>query len=140
MFDLSVVTPQGPVLEAQVDEMTAPGVLGEFGVLQGHIPFVSAVKTGVLSWRRGGERGRLAVGPGFVEVDVKGAVTAVLQRAVPGDKVDPAAAEGLQKDAEGRLKKAGTGGDQGQAELARAQEDLSWAQAQLQAQSPGKSG
>ncbi len=132
MFELSIVTPQGPVLETQVEEVTAPGVEGEFGVLQGHIPFISATKAGVLSWRRGGERGKVAVGPGFVEVDVKGAVVALMQRAVKGEQVDGAAAEGLLKDAEGRLKKA-PGEESGRAEKMRAQADLEWAQAQLQA-------
>ena len=66
---LSVVTPTGVAFEQQVDEVTVPGLLGEFGVLPGHIAVLSAVKAGVLSYRAGTERGRLAVGEGFAEVD-----------------------------------------------------------------------
>ena len=40
---LSVTTPQGALVEADVDEVTAPGALGEFGVLPGHVPFLSAL-------------------------------------------------------------------------------------------------
>jgi len=32
-----------------VDEIAAPGALGEFGVLPGHVPFMTALKPGVLS-------------------------------------------------------------------------------------------
>mgnify|MGYP000612005789 CR=1 FL=1 len=93
MFELSVVTPQGPTLESvQVDEVTAPGVEGEFGVLPGHIPFISATKAGVLSYRKGGETSRVAVGPGYVEVDMKGAVAVLVRkdhdRCVPGIQAD----------------------------------------------------
>ena len=48
---LDVVTPQRPALNAEVDEVTAPGVRGEFGVLPGHTPFLTALKAGMLTWR-----------------------------------------------------------------------------------------
>ena len=35
---LSVTTPRGAVVETEIDEITAPGTLGEFGVLPGHVP------------------------------------------------------------------------------------------------------
>jgi F-type H+-transporting ATPase subunit epsilon len=124
MAQLSVLTPQGVVLEREVDEVTVPGVAGEFGVLEGHVPFVSATKAGVLSWRRGAERGKVALGPGFAEVDEKGAVGVLVQRAALGERVDRAQAEALRLEAEGRLKKGA--GDQ-----RLAQADLDWAEAQL---------
>jgi F-type H+-transporting ATPase subunit epsilon len=65
---LSVTTPRGALVDTEVDELTAPGELGEFGVLPGHVPLMSALKPGVL-WYKGRERsGVLAVGQGFLQV------------------------------------------------------------------------
>ena len=75
---LTVVTPRGVVLDRDVDEIRAPGLLGEFGVLPGHVPVVSAVRDGTLLWRHKGEEGRIHTGEGFVEVDRTGNVSAVV--------------------------------------------------------------
>ena len=48
---LSLTTPRGAVVDLDVDEVTAPGALGEFGVLPGHVPLMSALKPGVLVYR-----------------------------------------------------------------------------------------
>lgn len=65
---LEVVTPKGTLLSQEADEVTAPGVLGEFGVLPGHVPFLTGLRPGVLSYRHGGSSGVVAVGAGYVEV------------------------------------------------------------------------
>ena len=132
MFELSVVTPQGALAGAaavQVDEVTAPGAAGEFGVLPGHIPFISATKAGVLTYRKGGEKTRVAVGPGFVEVDMKGGVVVLVQRAVLGDKIDGDKAAEQQRDLEAKL----AGGGVSEADRQRLQDDLAWAKAQQDA-------
>jgi F-type H+-transporting ATPase subunit epsilon len=90
-----------------VDEVTVPGKLGEFGILPGHIALLSATRPGVVSYRAGGERGRLAVGEGFAECDGKDRVVVLAKRAVPAAKIDRATAE--------------------------ADEDKEWGQAQLDA-------
>ena len=122
MLTLSVVTPEGQVHTQSVDEVTVPGLLGEFGVLPGHIALLSAVKPGVLRYRSGGERGRIAIGPGFAEVDGKGAVVALVNKAARGEKIDRAVAEKALQDAEARAKT----GDRS------AEADSAWAQAQLE--------
>ena len=43
---LEIVTPYMKVVDAEVDEVTATGMLGEFGVLPGHAPFASFVRLG----------------------------------------------------------------------------------------------
>ena len=43
---LEIVTPRGRALLASVDEVTAPSVEGEFGVLPGHLPLLAALRTG----------------------------------------------------------------------------------------------
>jgi F-type H+-transporting ATPase subunit epsilon len=75
---LTVTTPRGYLVQIEADEIAAPGVMGEFGVLPGHIPLMSVLKPGVLSYRtRDGVR-YLAVGDGLLQV----------ARTADGDKVD----------------------------------------------------
>jgi F-type H+-transporting ATPase subunit epsilon len=65
---LSVTTPRGALVDAEVDEVTAPGALGEFGVLPGHVPFLSVLKPGVFVFRTKEGARYLAVGDGVLEV------------------------------------------------------------------------
>jgi F-type H+-transporting ATPase subunit epsilon len=65
---LSVTTPRGALVDTEVEEVTAPGVQGEFGVLPGHVPLMSALSPGVLIYRAKDHSGILAVGPGFLQV------------------------------------------------------------------------
>jgi F-type H+-transporting ATPase subunit epsilon len=64
---LEIVTPKGRALAASVDEVTAPSVQGEFGVLPGHLPLLAAIRTGIVTYRMGTESKRCAVGAGFAE-------------------------------------------------------------------------
>ena len=66
-IDLEIVTPKGRALSCQCDEVTAPSVQGEFGVLPGHLPVVAALRTGIVSYRSGADTKRVAVGSGFAE-------------------------------------------------------------------------
>jgi F-type H+-transporting ATPase subunit epsilon len=66
---LSVTTPRGAIVDTNVDEITAPGLLGEFGVLPGHVPLMAALKPGVLTYRLHDQSAAtLAVGEGFLQV------------------------------------------------------------------------
>jgi F-type H+-transporting ATPase subunit epsilon len=66
-IDLEIVTPKGKALSCTCDEVTAPSVQGEFGVLPGHLPIVAALRTGVVTYRQGSETKKCAVGAGFAE-------------------------------------------------------------------------
>ena len=65
---LSITTPRGAIVEADIDEITAPGLVGEFGVLPGHVPLMAALKPGVLTYRTGDKTRTLAVSQGFLQV------------------------------------------------------------------------
>src|ERR1700723_2638146 len=64
---LEIVTPKGRALTASVDEVTAPSVEGECGVLPGPLPLLAALRTGIVTYKEGGETKRCAVGAGFAE-------------------------------------------------------------------------
>lgn len=66
-IELEIVTPKGRALTASVDEVTAPSVNGEFGVLPGHLPVVAALRTGLVTYRQGSESKKVAVAQGFAE-------------------------------------------------------------------------
>jgi len=98
----SLTTPRGALVDTEVDEITAPGEIGEMGILPGHVPLMSALKPGVLTYRTANHSGVVAVGQGFLQVaPLPGAADAqardrvlvlVDQAAAAGD-VDRSAAE-----------------------------------------------
>lgn len=78
---LEVLTPQRTALNADVDEVTVPGLAGEFGVLPGHTPFLTALKEGTLSWRGKSGAGALHIGAGYCEVDGADRIVVLTQSA-----------------------------------------------------------
>lgn len=65
---LEVVTPEKVLVSTDADIVAAPGTLGEFGILEGHVPFLSALLPGELRYTSNGKSERLAVAEGFLEV------------------------------------------------------------------------
>ena len=65
---LDIVTPERRVLSESVDMTTIPGLNGELGILPGHTPLISQLKTGILSYTKDGKTSQLHVSGGFVEV------------------------------------------------------------------------
>jgi len=65
---LEIVTPERIVVAEDVDEVVLPGIEGEFGVLHGHIPFLTALKVGILTYKKDDVEEHLAVSWGYVEV------------------------------------------------------------------------
>jgi len=47
---LEVVTPEKIVVSEEAQIVAAPGTLGEFGVLAGHTPFLTTLKTGIIRY------------------------------------------------------------------------------------------
>jgi F-type H+-transporting ATPase subunit epsilon len=79
---LHIVTPDQSYSH-EVDEVVLPGSEGDFGVLPGHTPFFTSLRTGQMWYRQGAERHFLAVSVGFVEVlpDRVSVLSQVAQRA-----------------------------------------------------------
>ncbi len=127
---LEVVTPGGSALSQEVDEVTAPGAHGEFGVLAGHTPFLSALRAGVLRFRSSGQAKAWAIGPGYVEVSGADKVVILTRASQKGEEVDKAAVkkELDEADAAGKLAADPTA-------RATAEDRRAWAQARLDAAS-----
>lgn len=89
---LEVVTPSRMVVRDEVDEVVAPGSEGYFGVLGGHLPFMSTLKIGELAYRKDGRWRYLAVSWGYVEV-LPDCVTVLADMAEQAEEIDVARAE-----------------------------------------------
>ena len=67
---LEIVTPTQLVFRDAVDSFTGPGTVGEFGILPGHRPLLASLRAGLARFSQGGgKEHRLAIGPGFAELD-----------------------------------------------------------------------
>jgi len=104
---LEVVTPDRLVLSTEADVVVCPGVEGQFGVLPGHIPFLSALEIGEMYYRKGGQTEYLAVSGGFAEVTGE-KVTIVAESAEKGREIDVERAKRALERAEKRLASAKT--------------------------------
>lgn len=102
---LEIVTPQGLVFSEEVDEVTATGSEGEFGVLPGHVPFVTTLKIGMLACKVGNETIFFFVNWGYAEVGPE-KILILADSAERSDEIDVERARSAMKRAEERLKKA----------------------------------
>jgi F-type H+-transporting ATPase subunit epsilon len=103
-LSLEIVTPDGVKLNERVNELTAPSVEGEFGVLPGHIPLLAALKTGIVSYKQDGDVHRVAVGSGFVEV-LNDRALLLTDHFIKKEDVDPVRARLDLKEADEALEK-----------------------------------
>jgi len=103
---LEIVTPEELAFSDKVEEVTVPGSEGEFGVLIGHVPLLSAVNFGELNYTQNNKKNYLAIGAGYAEVtDIK--VTLLVESAVPADEIDAEEARREKDEAEAELSKIG---------------------------------
>jgi F-type H+-transporting ATPase subunit epsilon len=101
---LELVTPYRKVLSEEVDEITATGTLGEFGVLPGHAPFLTSLKIGELCYKKNGAGVCLALNWGYFEVE-NDTVTVLVETAERSDEIDLERAKAALGRAEEALKK-----------------------------------
>jgi F-type H+-transporting ATPase subunit epsilon len=99
---LRLVTPSRLLLDEEVDEVTAPGVLGEFGVLPNHIAFLTLLAPGELSYKQGAQRTRLAIGGGYAEV-LSNVMTVLADAAEFADEIDVERAQRAKDQAEKKI-------------------------------------
>jgi len=117
---LRVVTPSRMLLDEEVDEVTAPGELGEFGVLPNHIAFLTTLLPGELSYKHGATKTTLAVSGGYAEV-LDNVMTVLAPAAEFAGEIDAARAQRAKERAEKLL-----------AELSLEEKDWEMAEAALQ--------
>jgi len=100
---LEVVTPDKAVVSEEVQIVMAPGSLGEFGVLIGHTPFLTTLKTGIIRYTDAqGTEQYVFVNGGFAET-LPDKVTVLAESAERRNDIDVERAKAAQERAEQRL-------------------------------------
>jgi len=122
---LEIVTPERKVLSEMVDIVVAPGELGEFGVLPGHIPFLCKLKVGELRYLVGALSRHVAIMGGYAEV-LNNQVTILAAAAEAAIEIDVIRARAARERAERRIAEV-----RDKLEFARAQAALQRAIARL---------
>jgi F-type H+-transporting ATPase subunit epsilon len=130
-FDLSLVTPEGPAFEGEVEMLIVPGAAGEIGILARHAPLVATLKAGGtrIHIRRDEEIREFATGPGFFKVEQDRAL-ALVDDAVDARHIDSERARQQLEEAQAELERLDrgeiTGADRWQLEqrVAHAQNQL----------------
>ncbi|WP_423800109.1 F0F1 ATP synthase subunit epsilon [Neobacillus sp. SAB-20_R2A] len=103
---VSVVTPDGPVYESDVEMVSTKAKSGELGILPGHIPLVAPLEIGAVRLKlAGGKQEQIAVSGGFLEVRPE-QVTVLAQAAEKASDIDVERAQRAKERAEQRLQQA----------------------------------
>ena len=105
---LDVVTPSRLVVSEEITELVAPGSEGYFGVLPGHLPFMTTLKIGELTYWMGREEHQLAVSKGYAEVRGE-TVSILVDAAERAEEIDVERAERARERAEARLREWAAG-------------------------------
>jgi F-type H+-transporting ATPase subunit epsilon len=98
-FHFDLVSPEKLVFSGEVEQVDAPGLVGDFGVLAGHAPFIATLKPGLLVVYAGGQRRRIVVGGGLAEVNPQ-SMTVLAEMATPVEDLDPAVLAQQIRDAQ----------------------------------------
>ena len=108
-FDVSVVTPDGPVFDGPAYMLIVPGAAGEIGVLARHAPLVATLKAGSTRIHLSpNEVLEFATGPGFFKVELDRAL-ALVDDAVDVKEIDDTRAQAQLEAARKELERVDAG-------------------------------
>jgi len=99
-LQLEIVTPHRTILNESVDSIIVPGIEGEMGILSEHVPLLTIMDSGVLSYTTKEKTHSIAVHWGYVQVDGNN-VRVLAELAETSDEIDFDRA----KEAENKAKK-----------------------------------
>jgi len=103
MLNLEIITPRKLLVHEEVEMVEATGELGEFGILPGHIKFLTTLDAGEIRYMKGGRTKHLFAGCGFGEV-VDDRIVFLVDTAEFAEEIDVEMAERTIKWAESVLK------------------------------------
>lgn len=102
-FQLEILTPERPFFNGPVESLVLPALDGEYGVLAGHEPIVTAVVPGPVRYCIDGRWHEVIVTQGFAEIMSDYAVLLVSTAERP-EEIDAARAQRAKERAEERLR------------------------------------
>ncbi len=99
---LEVITPDKVLISREVDMVVAPGIEGEFGILEDHVAFLSGIVPGELRYMIDGKVEYCAVMEGFAEVS-NNRVSVLVDAAEKAEEIDIERAKKALERAQKRL-------------------------------------
>ena len=99
-LQLEIVTPYRTILNELVDSIIVPGIEGEMGILSEHVPLLTIMDSGVLSYTKNDKTNSIAVHWGYAQVDGNN-VRVLVELVEKSDEIDLDRA----KEAENKAKK-----------------------------------
>lgn len=102
-FQLEIITPERQFFTGPVESLVLPALDGEYGVLPGHEPVVTAVEPGEARFKADGVWHEVIVTQGFAEITSEYAVLLVSTAEKP-EEIDAARAQRAKERAEERLR------------------------------------
>jgi F-type H+-transporting ATPase subunit epsilon len=103
-LQIEIVTPERLLVSDEATEVQVPTISGYIGVLPGHAPLITELRSGEFSYRKpDGKVERLAMHWGFAEV-LPDKVTVLAERAERASDIDVEVAKRQRKMAEEQLK------------------------------------
>ena len=109
-IQLEIVAPDRLVFSGEVQEVSIPGAEGYLGILPGHAPLLSELKTGIISYPDGGDQVRLFCSSGFAEV-LPDRVIVLAEEVESPEQIDGSRARADKKKAEQLLRSRDPGTD-----------------------------
>lgn len=103
-FPFELVSPERVLFSGEATQVVVPASEGEITVLANHAPFMSALRSGIVTIDNGQ---RLFVRGGFADVSPAG-LTVLAEQAVPLDEINVEALSGQIRNAEEDLRDAKT--------------------------------
>jgi F-type H+-transporting ATPase subunit epsilon len=102
-LSLEIITPERVVVKDVAEMVEARGALGEFGILTGHIQYLTTIEIGEIRYVKDGKVKHLATSGGFAEV-FEDKITLLVDTAEFGEEIDVDRAKRAQNRAEAALK------------------------------------
>ncbi|MYK20397.1 F0F1 ATP synthase subunit epsilon [Candidatus Poribacteria bacterium] len=101
-FHIEIRTPEQLIYEGDVTSIRAPGVEGNFEILAGHLPFLTALDIGEIRIRESETPQLMAISGGVFEV-LRTGVTALVETAEWASEIDMERAENARERAQAEL-------------------------------------
>ncbi len=102
-FHLEIRTPEQLIYEGDVTSVQAPGVEGNFQILTGHIPFLTALDIGEIRISESSDTQQLMATSGGVFEVLRTGVTALVETAEWASEIDVERAEQARDRAQAQL-------------------------------------
>ena len=102
-FHLEIRTPEQLIYEGDVTSLQTPGVEGNFQILAGHIPFLTALDVGEIRIRESSDTPQLIATSGGVFEVLRTGVTALVETAEWASEIDVERAESALARAQEQL-------------------------------------